>query len=825
MTFILRRLAAALALVLALAAPALAQSRFQTPSEQFLNANGVPYVGGQLFFYASGTSTPLATYADQGLTTPNPNPVILDGAGRAGSIFLGGAPYKVVFDDVLGNQIWSLDPVESPFALQPAGMPVMASIAALRANAVAWSTIHVQGYYGAGTPGGGDFEFVGTSCTDNGGTVIKTTTGGYCYDRIVGPGEAPEVEWFGATGNATANNACTIGASSSTLLCTGYSFAAANVGQTVACYLAGATVAGERNATLISSIASVSGGTAGLASSATNAITGGRCAWGTDDTSAINAALAATGSGVTLAFRSQGYLMSGTLEIGDATFTWAHNLVGLGAPWIYFAIPNHTADCVDVNAFTSASITYVPVRFDNFTLDCMNTGLDGLALLGGQPIELDNITTWRAWRNGRALRPASPSSNLQQVGSLRTRIFQSGLHAIYNYTDSPASPGDGAIDEIGYWDTWLDGWSYNGLGIVGQAVTGAAKCSGNNDVCLTVGSTTGYTTGHDVSVQGVGGTTEANVVNAGAVVDGSHIDLTNVTFVHAYTSGGMIAPSEQLGAAIYSLSQGSSGNSLLFRHHYNGATEINNERAQAQAYGSDVNIDAILFADGTLAHVLEGAGNASAILGAYQEWWVESPTIEDAAGTATPGFVIASETPNVTTVGIRVLNMQFSGNYDAGTVSNDISFGANCSAGTGGCGNELSITNAGSGYPLDQYGTNLQPAALQVQGAISEQSAGAVQVPASGSTVPFGCNQGTLIISGSGTLSALTIDLPDADGCAGFPIMNDQIAVFSTDQAISTLTVGAPHATVANGAPTSAGAGQGFRFIYDATTNAWYRQQ
>lgn len=88
--------------------------RFFTPNEQFYDGAGNPMAGGQLFFFASGTSTPQNTFNDSGLTIANPNPVVLDSAGRAGSIFLGSNAYKVVLQDILGNLIWTFDPVSNP---------------------------------------------------------------------------------------------------------------------------------------------------------------------------------------------------------------------------------------------------------------------------------------------------------------------------------------------------------------------------------------------------------------------------------------------------------------------------------------------------------------------------------------------------------------------------------------------------------------------------------------------------------------------------------------------------------------------------------------
>jgi hypothetical protein len=86
-------------------------NRFFNPNEQFCDGNGLPYAGGSLSFYASGTSTPLNTYSDSALSIPNTNPVVLDSAGRANSIFLQNLAYKVVLADVNNNQIWTEDPV------------------------------------------------------------------------------------------------------------------------------------------------------------------------------------------------------------------------------------------------------------------------------------------------------------------------------------------------------------------------------------------------------------------------------------------------------------------------------------------------------------------------------------------------------------------------------------------------------------------------------------------------------------------------------------------------------------------------------------------
>lgn len=70
----------------------------------FLDLNGDPLAAGQVFFYVPGTSDPSPTYADEGMTVPNTNPVILDQAGRA--VIWGDGLYREVVYDLFGNLIW-----------------------------------------------------------------------------------------------------------------------------------------------------------------------------------------------------------------------------------------------------------------------------------------------------------------------------------------------------------------------------------------------------------------------------------------------------------------------------------------------------------------------------------------------------------------------------------------------------------------------------------------------------------------------------------------------------------------------------------------------
>lgn len=87
------------------------------PKLFFLDNNGRPLVGGQLFTYEAGTSTKIETFSDQD-GTPNTNPVILDYRGEADVWIDGELSYKFVLaprgdTDPPTNPIWSVDNVSA----------------------------------------------------------------------------------------------------------------------------------------------------------------------------------------------------------------------------------------------------------------------------------------------------------------------------------------------------------------------------------------------------------------------------------------------------------------------------------------------------------------------------------------------------------------------------------------------------------------------------------------------------------------------------------------------------------------------------------------
>lgn len=79
-------------------------------AQQFFDNNGVPLVGGLIYTYAAGTSTPQAAYTDSSGTVPQTNPIVLDGSGRA-PIWLLNINYKFVIQTSAMVTLYTVDNV------------------------------------------------------------------------------------------------------------------------------------------------------------------------------------------------------------------------------------------------------------------------------------------------------------------------------------------------------------------------------------------------------------------------------------------------------------------------------------------------------------------------------------------------------------------------------------------------------------------------------------------------------------------------------------------------------------------------------------------
>ena len=83
------------------------------PKAQFLTAAGQPLVGGKVYTYAAGTTTPLASYTDASGASANANPIILDGRGECSIWFAPSSSYKIKLTDSNDVEIYVVDNIVS----------------------------------------------------------------------------------------------------------------------------------------------------------------------------------------------------------------------------------------------------------------------------------------------------------------------------------------------------------------------------------------------------------------------------------------------------------------------------------------------------------------------------------------------------------------------------------------------------------------------------------------------------------------------------------------------------------------------------------------
>jgi hypothetical protein len=142
-----------------------------------LGINGAALVGAKLYWYATGTTTPVVTYSDQATTVANQNPVPADGYGRFPQIWLPAASYKFVLTDASNNVIRTQDPwVSEPSAptIAAALNSFLAGSSALPiANGGTASTTAVNALAALG-----GLPLTGGALTGN---VTRATKGGLAY--------------------------------------------------------------------------------------------------------------------------------------------------------------------------------------------------------------------------------------------------------------------------------------------------------------------------------------------------------------------------------------------------------------------------------------------------------------------------------------------------------------------------------------------------------------------------------------------------------------------------------------------------------------------
>lgn len=180
-------------------------ARLIEPYMTYHTSNGVsPLSGGKLKFFVAGTvSTNKDTFSDDTLLTANPNPIVLDSAGRVPDTVVdvwGDGDYDMVVADSSDVEIERFDNVNGGV-----GLTTLTNIASLtellKSSLVNGDEFDVSGYFTQGDGGGGRFFWDSTSTdTANGGTIIISDEGGTGRWMRIFTG-AINIRWFGAKGD------------------------------------------------------------------------------------------------------------------------------------------------------------------------------------------------------------------------------------------------------------------------------------------------------------------------------------------------------------------------------------------------------------------------------------------------------------------------------------------------------------------------------------------------------------------------------------------------------------------------------------------------
>lgn len=85
-----------------------------TPKQQIYGSDGNPLVGGKIYTYSAGTTTPLATYTDAGAGTANTNPIILNSLGQANIWLAPSSAYKFSVYTSADVLLYTVDNIATP---------------------------------------------------------------------------------------------------------------------------------------------------------------------------------------------------------------------------------------------------------------------------------------------------------------------------------------------------------------------------------------------------------------------------------------------------------------------------------------------------------------------------------------------------------------------------------------------------------------------------------------------------------------------------------------------------------------------------------------
>lgn len=114
-----------------------------SPKQQIFGSDGLPLVGGKIYTYAGGTSTPIATYTDYTAATPNTNPIILDSLGQANIWLLNTTSYKFIVKTATEVLLYTVDNIAIPLDINSFGAPP--PIGNVTPNTGAFTTLSATG--------------------------------------------------------------------------------------------------------------------------------------------------------------------------------------------------------------------------------------------------------------------------------------------------------------------------------------------------------------------------------------------------------------------------------------------------------------------------------------------------------------------------------------------------------------------------------------------------------------------------------------------------------------------------------------------------------
>lgn len=83
------------------------------PKQQYFSIGGLPMIGGKIYTYAAGTTTPKATFTSDGVTA-QPNPIVLNSRGEPDNAIFWNGSYRVDVRDLLGNLVYTVDNYQTP---------------------------------------------------------------------------------------------------------------------------------------------------------------------------------------------------------------------------------------------------------------------------------------------------------------------------------------------------------------------------------------------------------------------------------------------------------------------------------------------------------------------------------------------------------------------------------------------------------------------------------------------------------------------------------------------------------------------------------------